>query len=69
MQLNAKNKRNKRKNPEQSKILFNETRDKDGRITAIGLEYEHENQTQRVYASREVILSAGKLKSSKSIRS
>ena len=52
-----------------TKILFNETRDKDGRITAIGLEYEHENQTQRVYASREVILSAGKLKSSKSIRS
>ncbi|OTF81812.1 glucose dehydrogenase-like protein [Euroglyphus maynei] len=44
-----------------TRILFSETRDSDDRITAIGLEFEHNNQTRRVYAKREVILSAGSI--------
>ncbi|XP_027193791.2 putative GMC-type oxidoreductase Mb1310 [Dermatophagoides pteronyssinus] len=46
-----------------TRILFNETRDSDGRITAIGFEYEYENQTRQVYAKREVILCAGAINS------
>ncbi|KAF7493852.1 Glucose dehydrogenase -like protein [Sarcoptes scabiei] len=44
-----------------TKILFNRT--DDGLLVAIGVEYHHQNQTSRVYADREVLLSAGSINS------
>lgn len=42
-----------------TKILFNKTRDHNGKITAIGVEFEHKNQTRQVFANKEVLLCAG----------
>ena len=44
-----------------TRVLFNTTRDSNGKIRAIGIQYEHMNQTRQVYASREVILTAGNI--------
>lgn len=41
-----------------TKILFRNT--SSGGLQAIGVEYHHENQTKRVFATREVLLCAGK---------
>lgn len=43
------------------RVLFNSTRDADGNLRAIGVEYEHNQTVYQVYANREVILSGGKI--------
>lgn len=43
------------------RVLFNSTRDDDGNLRAIGVEYEHNQTVYQVYADREVILSGGKI--------
>lgn len=44
-----------------TRILFSNNRDENGNLQAIGFEYEAGGITRKVYARREVILSAGKL--------